>query len=126
MVEHTNTLFQQLGGQNAVDTAVDKFYDRVLADDRINSFFEGIDMEKQRNHQKAFLTFAFGGTNQYNGQAMREAHQRLVAQLGMNDDHFNAVIENLVITLQEMGVSADLIQQVGKVANSIRGEVLNR
>ena len=62
-----NTLFTRLGGEAAVDAAVDKFYDRVLADDRINHFFKGIDMQQQRQYQKAFLTFAFGGASQYNG-----------------------------------------------------------
>jgi truncated hemoglobin YjbI len=35
-------LFEQLDGQAAVEAAVDKFYDRVLADDRINHFFQGL------------------------------------------------------------------------------------
>ena len=33
------TLFEKLGGEAAVDLAVDRFYDRVLQDDRINHFF---------------------------------------------------------------------------------------
>ncbi len=50
------TLFDQLGGAPAVDLAVDKFYERVLQDDRIKHFFTNVDMVKQRAHQKAFLT----------------------------------------------------------------------
>ena len=57
-------LFERLGGEAAVDAAVDKFYDRVLADDRINHFFSGVDMAQQHKHQKSFLTFAFGGASQ--------------------------------------------------------------
>ena len=41
------TLFDQIGGEAAVDAAVDLFYKKVLADDRIKHFFEGVDMEKQ-------------------------------------------------------------------------------
>ncbi|WP_233258292.1 group 1 truncated hemoglobin [[Phormidium] sp. ETS-05] len=55
------SLFEKIGGEAAVEAAVDKFYVRVLADDRINYFFDGVDMEQQRKHQKGFLTFAFGG-----------------------------------------------------------------
>ena len=59
------TLFERIGGKAAVDLAVDKFYDKVLADTRIQHFFDNMDMDKQREHQRAFLTYAFGGTNEY-------------------------------------------------------------
>ncbi len=121
-----STLYERIGGKAAVDAAVDKFYDRVLADERINHFFEGVDMQKQRGHQRAFLTFAFGGTPNYDGRSMRTAHQRLVEQLNLTDEHFDAVVEDLAVTLTELGVSDDLIGEVAGVAESIRGEVLNR
>lgn len=121
-----SALYERLGGQTAVETAVDRFYQRVLADERINHFFAGIDMQKQRAHQKAFLTYAFGGTDHYDGRRMREAHRRLVEQMGMTDEHFDAVVENLATTLKEMGVADELIAEVGAIAESIREEVLNR
>ncbi|MDX2212529.1 MAG: group 1 truncated hemoglobin [Oculatellaceae cyanobacterium bins.114] len=110
------SLFEQLGGAAAVDLAVDKFYERVLHDDRIKHFFANIDMVKQRAHQKAFLTYAFGGTDKYDGRYMREAHKELVEQQGLNSDHFDAVAENLMTTLKEMGVTDDLLAQVAAIA----------
>jgi len=120
------TLFEQLGGDGAVDAAVDKFYDKVLADDRIKHFFVNTDMNKQRQHQKRFLTYAFGGSPDYPGRSMRAAHQKLVDEHGLNDSHFDAVVENLASTLTELGVGADLIGEVAKIAESIRDDVLNR
>ena len=119
-------LFEQLGGQAAVETAVEKFYDRVLADDRINHFFSGVDMQQQGKHQKAFLTFAFGGASQYNGRSMREAHSRLVEQMNLGDQHFDAVAENLAATLQELAVSPDLVQKVLGLVETLRNDVLSR
>lgn len=110
------TVFEKLGGAAAVDQAVDKFYDRVLQDDRIKHFFANIDMEKQRAHQKAFLTYAFGGTDRYNGRYMREAHQELVEKQGLNSEHFDAVTENLMLTLKEMGVSEEQLAEVAAIA----------
>ncbi|AFY84862.1 group I truncated hemoglobin [Oscillatoria acuminata] len=110
------TLFEKLGGKAGVETAVDKFYQRVLNDDRIKHFFEGVDMVKQRAHQRAFLTYAFGGTDRYDGLQMREAHKELVEERGLKSEHFDAVAENLLETLREMGVSEDLIAQVATVA----------
>lgn len=110
------TLFEQLGGASAVDVAVDKFYERVLNDDRIKHFFADMDMVKQRAHQKAFFTYAFGGTDKYSGQNMREAHKALVDQQGLNGAHFDAVAENLMLTLDSMGVSKELQAQVAAIA----------
>ncbi len=125
MATPTLTLFEQLGGQGAVEAAVDIFYRKVLSDDRISRFFDGVDMDKQRAKQKAFLVMAFGGPNNYSGKDMRTAHARLV-QMGLNDSHFDAVVENLGGTLSELGVKDDLIKQVAAIAESVRGDVLGR
>ncbi|MGB3656286.1 MAG: group 1 truncated hemoglobin [Rivularia sp. (in: cyanobacteria)] len=110
------TLYEKLGGKDAVDIAVDKFYEHILNDERIKHFFENVDMKKQREHQKAFLTYAFGGSSVYDGKTMRKAHKHLVEGMGLNGKHFDAVVENLVKTLQELGISDELIQEVGAVA----------
>ena len=110
------TLFEKLGGAEAVDIAVDRFYERVLQDNRIKHFFVDTDMVQQRNHQKAFLTYAFGGTDKYDGRYMRQAHKDLVEKQGLNGEHFDAVAEDLMITLKEMGVSDELLAEVAAVA----------
>lgn len=121
----TSTLFEKLGGQASVDAAVDIFYRKVLTDDRISQFFDGIDMDKQSAKQKAFLTMAFGGPNNYSGDDMRNAHANLVKQ-GLNDNHFDAVAENLQTTLEELAVPAELISEVMAIAGSTREDVLGR
>jgi hemoglobin len=120
-----STLFEQLGGNAAVDAAVDRFYRKVLADDRINSFFEGVDMDRQAAKQKAFLTMVFGGPNNYTGADMRRGHAHLVSR-GLNDSHFDAVVENLGGTLRDMGVAEPLILQVAALAETTRADVLGR
>jgi len=119
------TLYERLGGEAAVNAAVDIFYRKVLADDRINEFFEGVDMEAQAAKQKSFLTMVFGGPNNYTGKDMREGHKHLVER-GLNDSHVDAVIENLGNTLKELGVDDADIQEVAAIANSVRDDVLNR
>lgn len=110
------TLFDKLGGEAAIDLAVDKFYERVLADERIKHFFANTDMAKQRRHQKKFLTYAFGGSDNYDGRLMRAAHKKLVEQQGLAGEHFDAVAENLMATLEEMGVSEELRAEVAAIA----------
>jgi len=119
------SLYERLGGAPAIDAAVDLFYRKVLADDRISDYFDDVEMDEQIAKQKSFLTFAFGGPNTYTGKDMREAHANLV-QRGLTDEHFDAVLEHLGATLQELGVCEADIQEAAAVAQSVRGDVLGR
>lgn len=121
----TQTLFQKLGGETAVDAAVDIFYRKVLSDDRISGFFDDADMDKQAAKQKSFLTMAFGGPNNYTGMDMRNGHAHLVKR-GLNDTHFDAVVENLAATLKELNVSAEHIAEVATLCETTRNDVLGK
>jgi hemoglobin len=121
----SQSLYEQLGGQAAVDAVVDIFYRKVLTDDRVSRFFEDVDMDQQIAKQKAFLTMVFGGPVAYTGSDMRTGHAHLL-QRGLNDSHVSVVIELLGESLREAGVPEELIQQVAAVADSARADVLNR
>ena len=121
----SKSLFKRLGGQAAVNTAVDIFYRKMLMDERVSHFFDDVDMEQQILKQKGFLTMVFGGPNQYNGKGMREGHAHLVKR-GLNDTHVDIVIEHLGATLDELGATAEDIEQVTSIANSVRNDVLGR
>lgn len=122
------TLYDKLGGKEAVDIAVDMFYQKVLNDDRVKHFFANTDMAQQKNHQKAFMTYAFGGKDKFSGRNMRESHKDLVDNMGLTDIHFDAIAQNLVETLKELNVSQENIDEVVKIVGSVqhRNDVLNR
>jgi|MGYP003572228592 hemoglobin len=119
------SLYERLGGEEAVGQAVEIFYRKVLMDERISRFFDDVDMDRQIAKQKAFLTMVFGGPNDYTGKDMREGHKHLVER-GLDDSHVDAVIEHLGATLQELGADAAAIEEVAGIANSVRDDVLNR
>jgi len=121
----SDSLFDRIGGETAVNAAVDIFYRKVLADDRISGFFDDVDMEKQVAKQKGFLTMAFGGPNNYTGTDMRKGHAHLVER-GLDDSHFDAVVENLGNTLKELGVADDLVGEVAAIAETTRNDVLGK
>ena len=121
----TTSLYERLGGEAAVNAAVDIFYRKVLADSSISDFFDTTDMDEQRNKQKAFLSMAFGGPKEYSGKDMREAHAPLVEK-GLNDSHFDAVAGHLDATLRELGVADDLIGEAMTIAGGTRDDVLGR
>ncbi|MDH5722062.1 MAG: group 1 truncated hemoglobin [Alphaproteobacteria bacterium] len=118
----SETLYERIGGRDAVNAAVDIFYDKIMADDRINHYFENLDMVKQRGKQKVFLTYAFGGAPNYSGKSMREAHKHL----NLTEDDFNAVGENLVATLNQLNVPQGLIDEIMDIVASTKDDVLNR
>lgn len=120
----TTSVYDTIGGEAAVNAAVDIFYRKVLSDDSIAYFFDDVDMERQAAKQKAFITFALGGPNHYSGKDMREGHRHLVER-GLNESHFNAVAGHLIATLQELGVSPALIDQVMGIVASTHDDVLN-
>jgi hemoglobin len=117
------SLYERIGGEPAVDAAVDVFYRKVLNDDRIARHFEAVDMSLQREKQKAFLTFAFGGPAPVSkGPGMRAAH----ARLKLTEADFDAVMEHLGATLVELQVPPALISEAAAIASSVKNDVLNR
>jgi hemoglobin len=63
-----SSIYHELGGADAVEKAVDIFYRKMLSDPRVASYFDSVDMDRQRAKQKAFLTMVFGGPNHYTGK----------------------------------------------------------
>ncbi len=116
------SLYEKIGGEAAVNAAVDLFYRKVLSDDRIAHFFDSIDMDSQHVKQKAFLTMVFGGPNSYSGKDMRAAH----AHMNLTEEHFNAVAENLIATLKELNVAQEDIDSIVTIALSVKDDVLNK
>ncbi len=122
----SETLFERIGGQDAINAAVDVFYRKVLTDDRVSDFFETTDMEAQHAKQRAFLTMVCGGPSNYSGKDMREAHAHLVKDKGLSDVHFDTVMELLGASLKELGVPDELIGEVAAIAESTRSDVLGK
>ncbi len=119
------SLYERLGGAAAMETAVDLFYRRMLTDERVAHFFDSTDMDAQIAKQRAFLTMVTGGPNEYTGRDMRSSHAALVER-GLNDEHVDVVIEHLGATLIGLGAAEADVQEVAALAESVRGDVLNR
>ncbi|MES1981762.1 MAG: group 1 truncated hemoglobin [Pseudomonadota bacterium] len=117
------SLYSEIGGDAAVNAAVDIFYRKVLQDERISEFFDGVDMDRQAIKLKAFLAMAFGAPTPYTGADMRRGHAHLVAR-GLNDSHFDAVMQHIGATLKELNVPENLIAQAAAIAESTRNDVL--
>jgi len=119
------SLYEELGGEHAIEAAAALFYEKVLADPLTAPFFAKLDMPAQVRKQIAFMAHAFGGPNEYKGRDLRVAHRPLVAQ-GLGDRHFDAVAGHLKATLEELGIAAPLVERCLAIVGSVRGQVLDR
>ena len=119
------SLFEQMGGQNTVDTLIDKFFDKVLADQRVSLFFEDVDTERLRNKEKSYWASALGEESQYMGKTLEEAHRGLLDK-GLNETHFEAMIELFNQTLCEMEIPGPLVQKICQIALSTRDQILGK
>ena len=70
------SIYEQLGKDVGIRTAVDDFYRRVLADPALSAYFDGVDMTRLRGHQKKLLVQVTGGPVEYDG---REPPRRTAA-----------------------------------------------
>jgi truncated hemoglobin YjbI len=119
-------LYDRVGGDKAMEVAVDLFYRKVLQDDMVGHFFEDTDMAGQRLKQKSFLSMAFGGPYQYSDADLRAAHKPLIEKYGLSDEHFNRILEIFKETLSELNISANELQGMMEILESTRDAILNR
>jgi hemoglobin len=95
------TLCERLGGTPAISAVVDSFAGKVLKDDRINRKFAKSDANRLVTNLKGQIgaaTKCSGVT--YKGKNMKNAHRNM----GVTEGEFNALVENLVKTLDEFKV----------------------
>ncbi|MFF8594563.1 group 1 truncated hemoglobin [Streptomyces sp. NPDC015220] len=114
------TLFEQLGGEPAVSAVVDIFYDRVLGDPDLESYFSGVDVDHLRHHQRRFVAQALGAQRPYSGRSMRKAHEHL----SITQEAFGRVVDHLGAALAEVGVDAAAIDAVAEVLLPLKQEIV--
>ena len=124
--ENPDSVYARIGGEPAIDAAVEIFYKKVLADESIQYMFQDTNMKRQKAHQKKFLTQALGGPKNYSGETMRNAHKHVNNGNFPTEDHFNAVAGHLVSTLQDLGVEQSMIDEVVAVVLTTKADVLGQ
>ncbi|XVH31283.1 group I truncated hemoglobin [Haloferacaceae archaeon DSL9] len=118
----SQTVYDEIGGRGAVEGVVDDFYDRVLADEQLIPFFEGMDMEALRAHQVQFISSVAGGPVEYDGADMHEAH----AHLDIGESDFDAVGAHLETALRNNGVDEANIDAIMAEVVALKDPVIGR
>ncbi|EPD67269.1 group I truncated hemoglobin [Streptomyces sp. HGB0020] len=114
------TLFEQLGGEEAVGAVVDLFYDKVLSDPDLQPYFTGVDLDRLKQHQRRFIGQALGATRPYFGRSMRRAHEHLA----VTEDAFGRVVTHLAGALAEAGVDEETIGTIAQRLLPLKQEIV--
>jgi hemoglobin len=114
--------FDRVGGAPAVKAVVDRFYQRVLADDVLAGYFTHLDasgMTQLKRHQVAIISQVLGGPREYTGRDLADAHRAL----NISALHYRRVSHLLVGTLWEFDVPEDIIFDVSELLASLQAVI---
>jgi hemoglobin len=113
-----SSIYEQIGGTVTLETVVEDFYARVLADQELAGFFSGTNMSRLKGRQVEFFAAALpgwftrpqrlGGPEPYTGASMRQVHRGR----GITAHHFDLVAGHLTESLAAAGVPAGTVEQI--------------
>lgn len=107
------SIFERIGGYDALAAVVDDLYVRILDDPELQGFFTGTNLSRLKGKQVEFFATALGGPDPYQGAGMRQVHQGR----GIMQEHFNLVAGHLVAVLTKAGVDDATVEEIiGTVA----------
>ena len=114
------TIYEQLGGHDAVSAAVSVFYGRVTDDELLSPWFEGVDLTRLKAHQRSFLAAAFGGPDLFAGRDLTLAHR----DLAITDEAYDRLASTLVTTLADLGTPSSALTEVSSRLEGMRSQVV--
>ncbi|HUQ48142.1 MAG TPA: group 1 truncated hemoglobin [Gemmatimonadaceae bacterium] len=118
----TLSLYDRLGGRDAIIAVVDDFVANVAADKRINARFAKTDIPHLKQMLVDQICSATGGTCTYTGNSMKDAHKGMK----ITDADFTALVEDLTASLDKHKVAAidkdELLTALGGMKGDIVGQ----
>ena len=114
------TLYERLGGKEAITAVIDDFVARCAADSRINGKFARTDVARLKGMLVDQVCMASGGPCDYRGRDMRETHDGMAVTAG----EFDALVADLVATLNQFGVGKQEQDELLAVLGPLRAEIV--
>jgi hemoglobin len=107
------SLYERLGGKDAITSVIDDFVARCAADSRINAKFVRTEVPRLKANLVDQVCEATGGPCTYTGRDMRTTHDGMAVTGG----EFAALVEDLLTTLDRFGVGeSEKSELVGALA----------
>jgi hemoglobin len=114
------SLYERLGGKDAIVAVIDDFVARCAADDRINGKFVRTDIPRLKANLVDQVCEASGGPCTYSGRDMRTTHDAMAVTAG----EFDALVEDLVATLDRFNVGESEKAELLSVLAPMRTDIV--
>ena len=119
------SLYQRLGGYDAVAAVSDDFLGRLAGDKQLGRFFPGHSedsVKRIRQHIVDFLCVATGGPCVSTGRDMKTSHKGL----GVTEADWNQAVVLLVQTLDKFKVPAAEKNEVLAAVSGLKGDIVEK
>lgn len=116
------SLYERLGGLEAITAVVDEFIKVLGADERLNKKFakSGMNGPRVRLHLIEQICEATGGPCKYTGLSMKQSHKNM----GITEGEFNAGVEDLVKVLDKFNVPAAEKNELLGVLGGLKSQIV--
>ena len=117
------SLYQRLGGYDAIAAATDDLLGRLQADPRIKDFWKGASADNRRKARQLivdFMTESAGGPAYYVGRDMKKSHEGMQ----ISEADWAVFMEHSEATLDHFGVPARERADVLGFFESLKGDIV--
>ncbi len=114
------SLFDDVGGDTGLGSIVDALCDRIMADPDFAIWFDGIDLDRLKGHQQAFLSVALGGPEQYGGRSIRASH----SGRAITPDAFGTFVDHLRHAIASVGLDDTVANDITRRMSLMRAAVV--
>ena len=114
------SLYERLGGGDAIVAVIDDFVARCAGDSRINGKFVRTDVPRLKAMLVDQVTAATGGPATYGGRSMEETHDGM----GVTAGEFDALVGDLVATLNRFNVPDTEQQDLLGILGPLRSDIV--
>jgi len=116
------SLYDRLGGKEAITAVVDDFVARVAADKRINGFFAKANVPRLKMMLVDQICEATGGPCKYTGRDMKSAHKGM----GISNADFDALVGDLIASLDKFNVGEREKQELLAALGPMRKDIVEK
>jgi hemoglobin len=114
------TLYQRLGGRDAIMAVAQGFEERAAKDNRINQKFARTNLNRLTKEFVDQLCQDTGGPCTYTGLTMKKSH----TNMGVTEGEFDAFVEDFVATLNDFNVGKPEQDELLSNLAPMRGDIV--
>ena len=114
------SLYDRLGGKDAITVVIDDFVTNVAADKRINARFAKTNIPHLKQMLVDQVCQATGGPCTYAGKSMKDAHKGMQ----ITEAEFNALVEDLAMSLDKHNVGTAEKSELLTALGGMKGDIV--